>query len=176
MLDALARSESSANPRYRLDCSDISFERPTPLASLGSKCLMFPIRKDATSALHAVVPHLRGGTSWNVPHRAHARETCVQFGCVQDPERTHRALTHVRSHGITRLPDKRDKRHDHDSIGDQTRSRHCAHYTVHFRLCGGRAAHFCTLSTFRGQGSCHQCSSMQHTFASFPVLCMSVGP
>ena len=103
-----------------------------------------------------------------MPHRAHARETCVQFGSVQDPERTHRALTHVASRtgihdGITRLPDKRDKRHDHDSIGDQTRSRHCAHYTVHFRLCGGRAAHFCILSTFRGQGSCHQCSSMQQT-------------
>jgi hypothetical protein len=37
------------------------------------------------------------------------------------------------------------------------------HTFAHFRLCGGRAAHFCTLSTFRGQGSCHQCSSMQQT-------------
>ena len=62
MLDALARSESSANSRYRLDF-DISIRLCLFFAILGSKGMMFPIWKDACSPvqpLRTVILDLHG--------------------------------------------------------------------------------------------------------------------
>ena len=62
MLDALARSESSANSRYRLDF-DISIRLSLFFAILGSKGMMFPIWKDACSPvqpLRTVILDLHG--------------------------------------------------------------------------------------------------------------------
>ena len=62
MLDALARSESSANSRYRLDF-DISIRLCLFFAILGSKGMLFPIWKDACSPvqpLRTVILDLHG--------------------------------------------------------------------------------------------------------------------
>ena len=104
-----------------------------------------------------------------MPHRAHARETCVQFGTsVQDPERTHRALTHVASRMASMMA-------SHDSQINATSDmttirleiklvRVIALTTLYtFDFAGAGQHTFAHLSTFRGQGSCHQCSSMQQT-------------